>query len=91
MNTEKPRLEFDPKHDLSYGYWTCSTCKASFYWGGKPLHKSDCSVNSEGYDTCVYHFGPKELAIVKKKGSNPLGPRFLSLENLTRFFPELIR
>lgn len=70
------KLRFDMIHTLSYGFWECPDCDASFYGGGPPLHRKECphhrnspslggdelrAAYRDGYGACTYVFGPKEL------------------------------
>lgn len=50
--------QYDPKHELTYGYWRCHTCEAEFYGGGPALHADGCPEHD--YKACVYYFGPNE-------------------------------
>ena|SRR3989338_2822471 len=87
--TQKSGLIFEPKHDLPYGYWTCKKCPADFYGGAEALHHSDCPVKDQGYKSCIYHFGPEEVAIVLDVGFSPYG-RNLTLEKLLSMMPLIV-
>ena len=90
------KLTYDPKHNVPYGYWTCDECNANFYGGGPALHSKDCPVRSQEYESCNYHFGPKEVekavecAAYNKDESarTPLG--CISVKILKEKFPEII-
>lgn len=88
--SKRPNFVYDPEHEVSYGYWKCSTCNAKFYDGSGAMHNSSCSRKDEGRDACVYHFGPKEVQQIKKHGRSLSGPVTLTLETLSRFFPHLV-
>ncbi|MBT4166191.1 hypothetical protein HOE04_04090 [archaeon] len=81
-------FNFDPKQDVPYGYWTCNSCNANFFGGGKPLHKEDCPVREKGYDSCIYNFGPEEVKEANEKGVCSLAP--LTLDTLAENFPDLV-
>lgn len=89
-------LKYDPEHGMKYGCWTCDECGASFYGGGKSLHVKDCPVGSQGYESCNYHFGPKEVEVAKERAGSredesvraPLG--CVSVKILKEQFPELV-
>lgn len=66
MRTDQ--LRYEPDRRLPYGYWTCDTCGASFYGNGYPLHALGCAISGEGYASCLYHFGPVEVAQIKLVG-----------------------
>ncbi len=76
------RFEFDQDIDRSYGVWTCDDCGTKFYGGGRALHNEDCPATDQGYDSCVYHFGPVEAkAIINSRtGRGPVSPRDLTKE-----------
>lgn len=63
MRTDQ--LRYQPDRRQPYGYWTCPTCSANFYGGGDPLHGPGCPFDGDGYENCLYHFGPVEANQVK--------------------------
>jgi len=40
--SRKPNLEFDPEHNMDYGYWTCDSCNARF--SGMANHYTNMDV-----------------------------------------------
>lgn len=87
-----PKLVYDPERaTVSYGFYVCPECEASFYGGGKALHKAGCSNND--YASCEYHFGDAQVKDVIKKGEK-YGPDFssygITLNDLREQFPELL-
>ncbi len=91
----KRMLAYDPSHTISYGYWTCPTCKTSFYGGGETMHMKDCTNREQGYNACVYSFGPKEVEKVKeyaKRYGDDSDPPFseFTMADLKKQFPHLV-
>lgn len=84
-------FKYDPEHSLSYGYYICETCGSKFFGGGRAIHNRDCSKANEGYNCCVYMFGPEEVKYIKRLGYSPNGPFDLTLEFLEKNFPELVK
>ena len=90
---EPCRLQYDPKHDVSYGYYICFTCGADFYGGGKALHDDNCSVRLQGYKSCVLHFGPAhidELRNLSKNWDENFDWYGITMADLRRYFPQLV-
>lgn len=55
------RLIYDPDSAIGYGRWTCATCNADFYGGGRALHERGCAVAKDEYESCDYNFSLKEV------------------------------
>ncbi|MCK5449430.1 hypothetical protein KAI32_01040 [Candidatus Pacearchaeota archaeon] len=81
-STERPKLEFNPNHSKSYGYWKLNN---KIYCLGEFIPPRDYLAKDK-----VYCFGPKELELVKKFEHPHLSPRFLTLETLTELFSDLV-
>lgn len=58
---ENMKKAYDPDHELSYGYFGCSTCGSTFFSGGDAIHHEGCVTPSYS-DAITWHFGPNERA-----------------------------
>jgi hypothetical protein len=38
-------VAYDPKHNVSYGYWICKKCSTASIWSQAPYHKQGCLIN----------------------------------------------
>lgn len=86
-------MAYDPSHELSYGYWICKVCKSQFYGGGPAIHEKECTVREDGYEHCIYVFGPKQVRMVQdcaQKYGDEWMWYGINLEFLKENFPGLL-
>ena len=85
------KFEYDPNHELSYGYFRCPSCGSTFYAGGPALHNTGCNEASSGYASCLYVVGPKTILDAHERGETSPGPLDgITLAELRRQLPEAV-
>lgn len=80
-------LKYDSESNLSYGYWHCPQCKATFFGGGPALHERDCPDAPNKYKNLIYRFTRQEVEQCKA-GLPTFGP--LRIDIIREQFPELL-
>ena len=88
------KLEFDPRHDISYRYFRCPECGNRFFWGGPAQHGAGCNI--PGFDGCVVIIGPKVVENIKEwarehgnESQEPLSE--ISLKDIQEQLPEILQ
>jgi hypothetical protein len=91
------KLVYDPKGTtVSYGFFVCPDCKASFYGGGRTMHSDGCPrlPNTLDYSGLELHFNDLQVQKAKEAAvyfdDETHDWYGVSVAKLKQHFPELL-